>query len=290
LEFRRVLFRSLDRPHRRRGRIAARSGRAFAVEGILAAGAGRLLADPAEDIHLGVGRGRRALATLRGKHGGRARQARVPGRAGHPPGRRARRTRAAPLHRTGRLGRAGTAGGGHRLHRVQGACGMKDAEMDLGNRGKHMMLRAILTLACACLLAACSSTVVRESGTPRVSTPKPGATVVVKRGDNLYRIATGNGISTLDLATWNNIRPPYTIYPGQRLRLYPSDGRSTASTSSRPSSGASAPATTASTKPAATASTTPVRSKPAASPFAWRWPTEGQLVGTYAAGNPTRQG
>src|SRR5690606_4843817 len=72
--------------------------------------------------------------------------------------------------------------------------------------------------------------------------------------------------------------------------LYPSDGRSTASTSSRPSSGASAPATTASTKPAATASTTPVRSKPAASPFAWRWPTEGQLVGTYAAGNPTRQG
>src|SRR3546814_2325221 len=28
----------------------------------------------------------------------------------------------------------------------------------------------------------------------------------------------------------------------------------------------------------------------ASSPFSWRWPTEGQLVGTYRAGDPTRQG
>jgi len=166
---------------------------------------------------------------------------------------------------------------------------MKHLEMDIGHRGKQMMLRAILITACACLLAACSSTVVRESGT-RASTPKYGATVVVKRGDNLYRIATNNGISTLDLATWNSIPPPYTIYPGQRLRLYPSDGRRTASTSSRPATGTSRTKTTTSTKPAATASPAPAASKPAASPFAWRWPTEGQLVGTYAAGNPTRQG
>src|SRR5690606_24784970 len=137
-------------------------------------------------------------------------------------------------------------------------------------------------------LAACSSTVVREGGS-RASTPKYGATVVVRRGDNLYRIATNNGISTLDLATWNNIAPPYTIYPGQRLRLYPAGGRRTASaTTSRPQAG---PATrpTTSTRPAPGASSP----KPAAtvpSPFAWRWPTEGQLVGTYAAGNPTRQG
>src|SRR3546814_4781065 len=55
------------------------------------------------------------------------------------------------------------------------------------------------------VLAACSSSVVREGGS-RVSTPKYGATAVVKRGDNLYRIATNNGITTLDLATWNDIR------------------------------------------------------------------------------------
>ena len=156
-----------------------------------------------------------------------------------------------------------------------------------GNTPARLLVAALAALALLAL-AACSSTVVREGGS-RASTPKYGATTVVRRGDNLYRIATNNGISTLDLATWNNIPPPYTIYPGQRLRLYPSDGRRTASTSTpRPKAGSST-RSTPSTKPASTPSTTP-RPARAASPFTWRWPTEGQLVGTYAAGNPTRQG
>ncbi len=157
-----------------------------------------------------------------------------------------------------------------------------------GNPPSRLLVAGLAALALLAL-AACSSTVVREGGT-RASTPKYGATAVVKRGDTLYRIATNNGISTLDLATWNNIAPPYTIYPGQRLRLYPSDGRRTTSTaSSRPQPGSTTrPATT----PAKPAPTTPA-TRPAAaiaSPFTWRWPTEGQLVGTFAAGNPTRQG
>src|SRR3546814_13530923 len=73
------------------------------------------------------------------------------------------------------------------------------------------------------VLAACSSSVVREGGS-RVSTPKYGATAVVKRGDNLYRIATNNGLTTLDLATWHDSDPPYTLYPSPHLRLYPSAG------------------------------------------------------------------
>ncbi|MFC3717450.1 peptidoglycan DD-metalloendopeptidase family protein [Luteimonas soli] len=133
------------------------------------------------------------------------------------------------------------------------------------------------------VLAACSSSVVREGGS-RVSTPKYGATAVVKRGDNLYRIATNNGITTLDLATWNDIDPPYTIYPGQRLRLYPSDGRRTAA---RPAPSRSA-STTKQPAPSATRPTPPPAA--ASSPFSWRWPTEGQIVGTYRAGDPTRQG
>lgn len=149
------------------------------------------------------------------------------------------------------------------------------------------ILAATLAAVALFALAACSSTVVRQAGT-RTSTPKYGATAVVRRGDTLYRIATNNGISTLDLATWNDIDPPYTIYPGQRLRLYPGDGRRTASTSSRPKPAASPrPATPVRQGP------TPATRAPSAaasSPFAWRWPTEGQIVGTYVAGNPTRQG
>src|SRR5690606_15936578 len=86
-------------------------------------------------------------------------------------------------------------------------------------------------------VAACSSTVVRTpSGTPvpRVSTPKPGASVVVQRGDTLYRLAVNNGISPMDLALWNGISAPYTIYPGQRLRLYPGGSSASRPTAATP--------------------------------------------------------
>jgi len=150
---------------------------------------------------------------------------------------------------------------------------------------------AMLVLA---MLAACSSTVVRSPGAtsaPKVSTPKPGASVVVQRGDTLYRLAVNNGISPMDLALWNDIRAPYTIYPGQRLRLYPQGGSAPAAstgTASRP------PATgTTATRPPVRptqAPPQPATPPPVASNLAWRWPTEGQIIGRYVAGDPTKQG
>ena len=145
----------------------------------------------------------------------------------------------------------------------------------------------IVLAACIVGLAGCSSTVVRETPTghrsapPRVSTPKPGATTLVQRGDTLYSIATRNGISVLDLASWNALPPPYTIYPGQRLRLYPGQGR-VATVPSRPSSRPTSPTPRPPAPPAAVA--------PPAASFAWRWPADGTIVGRFAAGEPTRQG
>jgi lipoprotein NlpD len=142
-------------------------------------------------------------------------------------------------------------------------------------------------LAIALLLAGCgSSHVVRraggDSGPVQVSQPKYGATTTVQRGQNLYRIATDNGIALRDLAAWNAIPPPYTIHPGQKLHLYP--GARITATPTRPPS--TARPSTSRPPPAATA---PVAAPPA-SPFAWRWPVEGSLLSTYVAGEPTRQG
>ncbi|HVR80979.1 MAG TPA: peptidoglycan DD-metalloendopeptidase family protein, partial [Luteimonas sp.] len=151
------------------------------------------------------------------------------------------------------------------------------------------IVRAIALLAVALLLAACgSSHVVREYGTRsgkpvRVSTPRYGAAATVQRGQTLYRIATDNGISALDLAVWNNIAPPYTIYPGQRLRLYPG-GAARQAVSSAVAPPRRAVATTRSVTPA------PVAATPEQSPFAWRWPVDGQLIGRYVPGEPTQQG
>ena len=150
---------------------------------------------------------------------------------------------------------------------------------------------AVVALAILALLAGCgSSRVIRHgtgaSGPVKVSKPRYGATHVVRRGETVYRIATGNGITALDLALWNNIRPPYTIYPGQRVRLYPGGGgatrtvsRSTA-TPSRSSPSLARPATSAAA---------PVYA-PARSDVGWRWPTDGQLIGRYVSGDPTKQG
>lgn len=148
---------------------------------------------------------------------------------------------------------------------------------------RHPSFRLLATGLALALMAGCgSSKVVRSSGggtSPvKVSQPKYGATHVVRKGETVYRIATGNGITALDLALWNGIPPPYTIYPGQRLRLYPGG----AGTASRPA--AARPS-----KPA-TPSAPAVAPADVKAPFAWRWPTAGELVSRYVAGNATKQG
>ena len=166
-----------------------------------------------------------------------------------------------------------------------------------------MRMRRILVIAIAIgLLAGCGrSRVVREyphkggradasrTALPpvRVSQPKYGATAVVQRGQTVYRIATENGITALDLALWNDIPPPYTIHPGQRLRLYPRDGReATIASSGVPKA---PPASATPRTPATTQASTPA-APAVVSNLAWRWPGEGPVTGTFAAGDPTRQG
>lgn len=159
-------------------------------------------------------------------------------------------------------------------------------------RGMRLAVPAII----AVLLTACgSSQVIREAGTrpaPRVSTPKYGASTVVRRGDTLYRIAINNGLSPLDLAMWNDVRPPYTIHPGQRLQLYPGGtrGATVATTPSRASGRMPSPPSSRAQTTGPAGSATPLRAGPVVSNIAWRWPAEGELISRYVTGEPTKQG
>lgn len=165
---------------------------------------------------------------------------------------------------------------------------------------------AVVALALAGLLVGCAETRVvreypRENRRPHASRPAPpkrgsanATATTVRKGDTVYRIATEHGISPLDLAMWNRIPPPYTIYPGQRLRLRPPDSGSSAS--GRPAlrppvAGSRPPTNPVTSKPPVTPPQPP---KPPVAPpeagFAWRWPADGQIVGGYLPGNPTRQG
>jgi lipoprotein NlpD len=193
-------------------------------------------------------------------------------------------------------------------------------------RTRGGMLLLIWAGVCVSLAGCAQNNVIRETSAQRPQprpivrkAPKPGASVVVRRGDTLYRVAVNHGLSPLDLAMWNRIPPPYTIYPGQRLRLSPPPERRPQPSRPSPPQVATAPAKPTPTKPAPTAPAKPVAGGPAAVPpagrpsaarpatpppsapvtapaaapasaFVWRWPAEGAIVARFSAGDPTKQG
>lgn len=147
-----------------------------------------------------------------------------------------------------------------------------------------------LVMLAGALTACGSASVVRSSGgtgsgksaaTPRVSVPRPGETVSVRRGDTLYAISRRTGIAPQDLAAWNGLAASSTIYPGQTLRLYPA---SVAPAAASAGGGAVAKGTGATT-PVVAATAAPISSG-----IAWRWPADGALVGNFVAGETTKQG
>lgn len=52
----------------------------------------------------------------------------------------------------------------------------------------------------------------------------------VRQGDTLYSIAFNYGLDWKDVARWNGVHRPYTIFPGQELQLTPPPARRTGDT------------------------------------------------------------
>jgi lipoprotein NlpD len=133
----------------------------------------------------------------------------------------------------------------------------------------------------------------------------------VRRGDSLYTIAFRMGLDWRDLAKWNDIGAPYTIYPDQQLRVSPPPARAGGNVVTRPArspaaavsteQGRSVPTGQARSLPdaAATATVAPGKSPPAATspatgpmkdPGTWLWPAEGRLLSTFKPNDPSRNG
>lgn len=123
-------------------------------------------------------------------------------------------------------------------------------------------------IACVLLLAGCASHVA-----PVYNRGASSGVYTVQRGDTLYSISFRHGLDFRTVARWNQIGPPYRIYPGQRLRLT-APARSAVRTSApKPAAPAAKPS-----RPAAK----PVTSTPAIA-ISWRWPTEGRVTRRFAA-------
>jgi lipoprotein NlpD len=105
----------------------------------------------------------------------------------------------------------------------------------------------------------------------------------VKAGETLYSIAFEYDRDHRDIARWNRIRRPYTIYPKQKLRIIPinSDGKS------KKQSGKGESRHSSTRKIISTESKT---TYVANSKLKWRWPTQGKVVSTFSMRDPGRRG
>ena len=182
--------------------------------------------------------------------------------------------------------------------------------------------KTVLLIACLFVLAACNHNLPEEGDGYYVGKASrqsnADGTYTVRSGDTLYAIAFSYGVDHRDMAKWNGIRAPFTIYPGQDIRLSPPAGnknssgvqisaiktpgqtstRSQTTTTSAKSPPKPVPAEKKTKTVAADTTSKPVQksaSKPpptqsSSDPKAWKWPTSGRVLRSYVAGNPARNG
>lgn len=142
----------------------------------------------------------------------------------------------------------------------------------------------------------------------------------VSKGETLYSIAWAYGLDYRALASWNQVPPPYRIYPSQQLRLTPPPRPTPVAEAQRPIATTaklvpvesqpapkkkpppkSAPQPAPKKKPPPKSEPRPAPkpvvkpAKPATAQASdgslhWLWPTRGSVVQTFRKGDRTRQG
>lgn len=170
--------------------------------------------------------------------------------------------------------------------------------------GSRRRFSALVVLAVAVLLASlagCSTTPVGSSTSKSTTASKKKFSSKttwyrVRKGDTLYAVSWRAGVDWKTLARWNGLRSPYTIYPGQLLRLKPPPA--TASRKSGKSTPKSSRKTTTARRTTRTTSTTSSRSRPtttkkkpaATGKLHWQWPVKGRIVSRFSMTDPDLDG
>jgi lipoprotein NlpD len=140
-----------------------------------------------------------------------------------------------------------------------------------------------LASALALMLAGCGSGLAPVDSRDGFG-PAPKGYYRVRRGDTLSQIAERKRVSFRQLANWNDLGAPYTIYAGNLLRIEPPDGSTRRIAAASSGSAKSAKPVKASIRsPAAGADAK-------ASGVAWAWPLSGRVTQGFNASDRARQG
>ncbi len=114
----------------------------------------------------------------------------------------------------------------------------------------------------------------------------------VRAGDTLYAIAWRYNRDVNQLAAWNDLDSPDTLYPGQRIRLSPPDGHDSGEVRGRvlgsddSSTPAAVPQGAAPSASGGDESATAASGAPEGrgAPGSWAWPVDGEVIGTFTDG------
>lgn len=121
----------------------------------------------------------------------------------------------------------------------------------------------------------------------------------VRPGETLYSIAWRFDLNYRELAGWNDISAPYTIYPGQRLRMNPPPGARYATASRRVTAvpvqepkvyAPTAVPRSVSPKVRTYASPRPSSTGARGAILHWEWPAKGALSQRFSAGTGGSRG
>lgn len=124
----------------------------------------------------------------------------------------------------------------------------------------------------------------------------------VRKGDSLYSIAWRAGLDYQTVARWNSLRSPYTIYPGQLIRLSPpkkakkpyvAPGKTPRKATPTPRVNKSTAGKSKKKQPSQPANKPARTKKPpskATGKLHWLWPTKGRVLSQYSSADSSRSG
>ncbi len=171
-------------------------------------------------------------------------------------------------------------------------------------------LAGCMLLLLTAMIGGCASqgaaTGYKQQPKARLPVKKPGGIYRVRKGDSLYSIAWRAGLDYQTVARWNGLRRPYTIYPGQLIRLSPLKriARPNVAPDNAPKKTAPPPgnkrkpiaraAPKKPPKPAVKPAAKPAKAQkppPAgAGKLRWQWPTRGRILSRYSSADASRSG
>ena len=158
-------------------------------------------------------------------------------------------------------------------------------------------LGVISILIISLLLQACSSSPAVQVSDRSTDSVYKGKIHTVTRGETLFSIAWRYGVDLKKLAYFNNIKPPYTIFPSQKIRLDMQNKKVNTAGSNSASKGnggdkrdSSLHADTTRSKSGSVDGESASKAKIFYSPLKWQWPAIGKPIALFQGDSGLNKG